>query len=161
MKIELYHQHGVELLIEEDALQKMLHSAAHDPSLEAGGILLGKKKAGSACYCITDVGTPGILDRPGPFFFVRSRISAEKLVTRAWKKSGGTVNHIGEWHSHPFPSPLPSGQDRQDMDRAYREGEVLFPHFFTLIVSEDFRIFVGLVERGKIIDSQIIKTGGL
>ena len=157
--MELYNNHGVVLTIDRSALKKMISSVKNNQSLEAGGVLLGKKKISCETYTVTDVGIPTKYDRRAPLHFIRSAVSARQQVDDAWKKSSGTVNHIGEWHSHTFASPYPSPQDRRDMVRAFLDGEYVFDHFFTIIVSNDWQIFTGLVERGKIVDYKIVKVG--
>lgn len=157
--MELFNERGIALYIEEKALAKMLSCAHYYCSIEAGGIILGKKVVGFEKYIITDIGTPTRFDRQAPLSFVRNKKDAQILTNEAWRKSNGIINRIGEWHSHVFPSPIPSTQDRYDMYRTYRDGEFVFDHFFTLIVASDDSIFVGVVEQGSIINSNIIRMG--
>lgn len=156
--MELYHANKVALYINDIALRKMLICVNASPFLECGGILLGKKECNWEKYYITDLGIPTKFDTQGSMSFVRDKRSAQRLIKRTWKESHGFVNHIGEWHSHIFMSPYPSLQDKLDMKRAFLEGETLFDHFFTLIMSSDNQIYIGLVERGNIIDSNVVKV---
>lgn len=158
--MELFHSKDAVLSIDVDALQKMIECVLHHQTLEAGGILLGKKSSAGDTYSIVDVGLPSKFDKQGPVSFVRSKISAKRLVNKAWHQSCGVINHIGEWHSHTFNSPWPSMQDQCDMMRAYTDGEFVFNYFFTVIVSKDLQIFTGLVSHGNIIDHNIVKIGG-
>lgn len=157
--MELYNNNDILLEIERDALKKLIFCVKRNPLLEAGGVLLGKKRIDSEAYLITDIGVPTRYDKQGPMSFVRSMISARQHINSAWQNSGGFVNHIGEWHSHIFDSPYPSLQDKRDMERAYIDGEYVFDCFFTVIVSRDLQIYTGLAVRGKIIDYNIIKAG--
>ena len=136
----------------------MIAAARKVPGLEAGGIILGRKQNGWEKYIISDVGVPTERDTQKPFSFIRNKENAQELTNRFWKESNGEINHIGEWHSHIFPSPWPSLTDKNDMLRAYMDGEYIFNHFFTIIVSSDLRIHVGVVEKGIITYSQIIKV---
>ena len=156
--MELFRENGIALYIEEPAFKKMIAAARKVPGLEAGGIILGRKQNGWEKYIISDVGIPTGRDTQKPFSFIRNKENAQELTNRFWQKSNGEINHIGEWHSHIFPSPRPSPIDRNDMKRAYTEGEYIFDHFFTIIVSSDLRLFVGIVEKGIIVYSQIIKV---
>lgn len=157
--MELIHCEDITLYIEKEALAKMLSCAHYYRSVEAGGIILGKKVIDAEKYIITDIGKPTCFDKQAPLSFIRNKKSAQILTNRAWRKSNGIVNRIGEWHSHVFPSPIPSGQDINDMYRTYHDGEFVFDHFFTLIVASDASIFVGVVEQGSIIYSNIIRMG--
>lgn len=155
--MELFHNKDAVLVIETVALQKMLDCVLSNAELEAGGILLGRKSISGNTYSITDVGLPSRFDKRGPLSFVRSRISARRLVNKAWHNSHGEINHLGEWHSHIFNSPWPSIQDCRDMVRAYEDGEYIYDYFFTIIISRDMQIFTGLVSHGKIIDHNTIR----
>ena len=156
--MELFRENGIALYIEEPAFKKIITAARKDPGLEAGGIILGRKQNGWEKYIISDVGIPTGRDTQKAFSFIRNKENAQELTNRLWQESNGEINHIGEWHSHIFPSPRPSPIDRNDMKRAYTEGEYIFDHFFTIIVSSDLRLFVGIVEKGIIVYSQIIKV---
>ena len=157
--MELYRQNNIALYIENVILRKMLISARQNPLLESGGVVLGRKELDWEKYVITDIGIPTRYDTQSAFSFVRNRENAQRVVNHAWEQSNGEVNHIGEWHSHIFPSPFPSWQDRQDMKRAYYDHECLFEHFFTLIVSSDLKVYVGVVKKGVIIEYSIVKVG--
>ena len=157
--MELFHNKDAVLTIEEGALSKIIECTTKDRNLEAGGILLGRKSAAGDTYSIVDVGQPSELDRRTSISFIRSKVSAKKLVDKAWHNSGGVNNHIGEWHSHTFDYPIPSFQDKRDMARAYNDGEYVFDYFFTVIISRDFQIFSGLVSQGSIVDYNIIRVG--
>ena len=156
--MELFRENGIALYIEEPSFKKIITATRKDPGLEAGGIILGRKQNGWEKYIISDVGIPTGRDTQKPFSFIRNKENAQELTNRLWQESNGEINHIGEWHSHIFPSPRPSPIDRNDMKRAYTEGEYMFDHFFTIIVSSDLRLFVGIVEKGIIVYSQIIKV---
>lgn len=79
---------------------------------EAGGILLGRLYQG--VRVILDAATvPNVQDKAGRYYFDRSREAAQAVVNEAWRASNGEQNYLGEWHSHPVPSPVPSDRDRQ------------------------------------------------
>lgn len=156
--MELYRNNTIALYIEKEAFNKMIVAAKRTPGIEAGGIILGKKASSWNKYIITDVGTPTNKDTQRPFSFIRNKENAQILTNRVWEESGGEINHIGEWHSHIFPSPIPSVVDKSDMKRAYKDGECVFDHFFTLIISSDLRLYVGVVSKGKIVYSRLLKV---
>ena len=156
--MELFREDGIALYIKERALRRIITSTKQTPRLEAGGVLLGKKAKDWEKYIITDVGIPSKYDKQSPLSFVRDKQHAQELTNNAWLESSGEVNHIGEWHSHIFPSPMPSWVDRCDMKRSYDDGEFVFDHFFTLIVSSDLRVYVGIVEKGDIVDFRVVRV---
>ena len=155
--MELFREDGIALYIKESALRRIITSTKHTPRLEAGGVLLGKKAKDWEKYIITDVGIPTKYDKQRPLSFVRDKQQAQKLTNNAWIESSGVINHIGEWHSHIFPSPMPSWVDRCDMKRSYDDGEFVFDHYFTLIISSNLNVYVGIVEKGNIVDYRVVR----
>jgi integrative and conjugative element protein (TIGR02256 family) len=76
---------------------------------EDGGILLG-------CYRgphleITDFTRSAPGDERGRHSFVRQDSAHQAAATKAWRKSKETTTFIGEWHTHPYGAPEPSGID--------------------------------------------------
>lgn len=115
--------------------------------LEAGGVLLGRLIEESDDVVIDEVGEPTDRDRRSRTFFHRARRAAQRIVDRAWRKSGGTRVYLGEWHSHPEPVPHPSGQDLSDWVGIVRNAR--FEHGFLLFIvvgTTDIRAWI--VERG-------------
>lgn len=75
---------------------------------EAGGMMLGRLVVESNDLVIDEVTEPTKLDQKGRFFFIRRRRAAQRRVNQAWLNSNGTLNYLGEWHSHPEDDPTPS-----------------------------------------------------
>lgn len=56
--------------------------------------------------------------------FVREGEKLTKLLNKIWRASKGKEYYIGEWHSHPKCSPLPSDIDSSNMiDMAKKKEE--------------------------------------
>lgn len=83
--------------------------------LEAGGLLLGLRRPGS--LEIVTASHPLAKDKRSPTEFVRRDPGHSELAFHAWKASGGTIDWIGEWHTHPFGSANPSGIDLKNWRR--------------------------------------------
>lgn len=84
---------------------------------EAGGILLGRLIDISSQVLVDEVTVPGPEDRRSRFRFFRAKQPAQVLVDQAWARSGGELNYIGEWHTHPEDHPVPSCHDRSEWRR--------------------------------------------
>jgi integrative and conjugative element protein (TIGR02256 family) len=109
---------GGELRISEAAIVKMrAHIQRHCWSTEAGGILLGRMLTEKEHIVVDEVTVPGPHDRRSRFRFFRSERPAQTAVDAAWTCSGGEINYLGEWHTHPEDDPTPSGHDRTDWHR--------------------------------------------
>ncbi len=77
---------------------------------EAGGMLLGRRMESGDIW-IDRATEPSPADKKSRFRFLRAREPAQVAVNAAWKGSRGEVNYLGEWHTHPEPSPTPSRLD--------------------------------------------------
>jgi integrative and conjugative element protein (TIGR02256 family) len=56
-------------------------------------------------------------DRRTSFGFVRQDKGHQEVATMEWQESGGSVNFVGEWHTHPERHPTPSWIDRRSWRR--------------------------------------------
>lgn len=110
---------------------------------EAGGLLLGRYLRGGHNIVVDGVTEPLPEDTRTRATFQRST-AHNALIERAWRESGGTVNCVGCWHTHPEPWPTPSQIDMDDWLRMLRE-DVLADEacFFVIVGTERTRVWVG------------------
>jgi integrative and conjugative element protein (TIGR02256 family) len=90
-------------------------AASPESSREAGGILLGHHRGPHVE--ILKCTTPMPRDRRTRFGFVRQDKGHQEIATREWQQSGGAINFVGEWHTHPERHPTPSWIDRRSWRR--------------------------------------------
>ncbi|MFN2444840.1 MAG: Mov34/MPN/PAD-1 family protein [Vicinamibacterales bacterium] len=93
------------------------HVQRHDRSPEAGRILIGRLLTEDDGVIVDEVTVPGPQDRRSRFRFFRAERPAQKTVDEAWTRSGGEINYLGEWHTHPEDDCKPSQHDRTDWRR--------------------------------------------
>lgn len=74
---------------------------------ESGGVLIGEVY-GNNGFWIKDVTIPGKQDFSSRYKFTRQDTSHQKIVENWHIKSKGTMQYLGEWHSHPEKKPSPS-----------------------------------------------------
>lgn len=122
---------GGELWIATEAVAIIrAHTQRHPWSCEAGGILLGRLLVEGGVVVVDQVGTPSSEDRRSRFRFFRARRPSQTAVDDAWTTSGGELNYLGEWHTHPEDDPEPSSHDRHEWQKlvttATYEQESLF-----------------------------------
>ena len=101
------------VLVESVVLQRISafrQRRAHDS--EAGGILLGYRRG--AHLHVTDATRPQPHDKRSRFQFERRDAFHQAYALDRWRESRGALDHIGEWHSHPESSPMPSSLDRSE-----------------------------------------------
>lgn len=106
-------QRGAFVLVEPcvlDGVHKQRQQGPNDP--EAGGILLGMRR-GEHIH-VTQLTSPGPEDRRTRTAFHRARRSHQDLALRQWRESGGVMDYLGEWHTHPEVGPSPSATDLRE-----------------------------------------------
>lgn len=76
---------------------------------ETGGILLGRRRGRH--FEIQHATSPFPQDQRYMGAFVRERAGHQEIATALWSASGGEVDYVGEWHTHPEKMPTPSSTD--------------------------------------------------
>jgi integrative and conjugative element protein (TIGR02256 family) len=61
---------------------------------------------------ITDATVQGPEDEATRFSFERRDRAHQDRAVAIWEETSGTVGLVGDWHTHPFGPPSPSGTDR-------------------------------------------------
>lgn len=93
--------------------------------VESGGILLGEFFPAEGVIRIMFASSPGKSDVRSMFAFRRDAERSTRIAQAIWKRSGGSVHYLGEWHTHPEAHPNPSCSDRFSMGRLLRRSTVV------------------------------------
>src|SRR3546814_12123202 len=90
-----------------NSMRRDMKERARNPEAggESGGLVRGGRKPDAIQN--TDRTDPSGWDKATPALFKRSALGHRITALRAWKSSGGTVDWVGEWHTHPFASSNP------------------------------------------------------
>lgn len=105
---------GGYVLIESSVWDKLDRYRQKKPSdNESGGILLGFRKSSS--LHIIDITNPAEDDVKSRFRFKRQSPAHRNHAHTCWKRSGKTITHLGDWHTHPERNPSPSFIDHCGM----------------------------------------------
>ncbi|MUK60727.1 peptidase [Aliivibrio fischeri] len=102
---------------------------------EAAGILLGEKRGQH--IVITDLSEPGKGDLRKRNLVDRRGKHHQQKVDDCFQLSGGTVNYLGEWHTHPEDFPKPSQKDRTSWSVHLKGGT---PKIVLIVGIKDFWI---------------------
>lgn len=103
-------ERGAFVLVEPHVVQGVFAQRQRGPTdPEAGGILLGMRR-GEHIH-VTQLTGPGPEDRRTRTAFHRAKRSHQELALRQWRASGGVMDYLGEWHTHPEIKPSPSATD--------------------------------------------------
>ncbi|MGX9416005.1 CBASS system CD-NTase/cGAS isopeptidase Cap3 [Vibrio sp. WJH972] len=102
---------------------------------EAAGVLLGEQRGQH--IVITDLSEPGFGDLRQRNLVDRRGKHHQQKVDNCFQLSEGTVNYIGEWHTHPEDFPQPSQQDRSSWSAHLKDGA---PKIVLIVGIKDFWI---------------------
>tara|TARA_R110000787_G_C13435604_1_gene445920 strand:- start:350 stop:850 length:501 start_codon:yes stop_codon:yes gene_type:complete len=105
---------------------------------EAGGVLLGFRRGPHLHGTIATV--PASRDRATPTRFHRQDPRHQEIALEAWRRSNGYVDWIGEWHSHPGGSSIPSRVDLETWTQ--QVGRVGTPMMFLIVSSRQMGVFL-------------------
>lgn len=133
--------------IDPKVLEKVAGYRQSNGEPEAGGILLGIFYPGINEMLICFATTPGPEDKRSRFGFRRDGYRSTRKAKYLWKASGGVVNYLGEWHTHPEDAPQPSTTDRLSMGKQLRESTVIAGGLLLMIVGRE-GIWLGYFSRG-------------
>lgn len=128
------------ILIEERVLQVFAgHRQRHQGAPESGGILLGYRR-GPHLH-VTEATVPLDSDQASRTHFFRAAAPHQQAALAGWRESGGTMDYVGEWHTHPEHSPSPSTIDTRGWRRICNTRKA--PMLFVIAGTQD-RLWVGL-----------------
>lgn len=153
---------GGTIKLSQDALNKInIFLQIKEDSTEAGGIMLGRFIIDSLDIIIDDVTTPSHKDTRQRYLFIRTRASHQRTLNTKWRKSKGTTNYLGEWHTHPERIPTPSPKDINQWKKALKEFRVDSDYIYFLIAGiQETQIWEGNRATSNILKLEKIKCEG-
>lgn len=129
---------------------------------EKGGILLGKHILDSNYYEIVECTLPTTADECGRDFFIRNKEAAQLVINNLWDSSEGTINYLGEWHTHACVYPDPSVADKHLMKSIVYNGSNIWGDVFMLILGQRSTFYLGVAtneNKGELVE--LVCKGGL
>ncbi|MCK8488259.1 Mov34/MPN/PAD-1 family protein [Paenibacillus sp. MBLB2552] len=120
-------------------------------SCEAGGILVGRVLDESNNFIIDDVSSPMPTDHRRRNHFYRHPNGHQDFFDKKWGESKNTCFYLGEWHTHPEPSPYPSHIDFQTWRRLLKfPTQNISVLFFIILGTSQMKIWQGTNNNGAI-----------
>ncbi|GAB3578184.1 hypothetical protein GCM10027406_13960 [Leifsonia lichenia] len=107
----------------------VLEVATGDTVVETGGILLGHLESGG--FLVSVAGDPGPYAVHRRDFFLRDLTHAQSLATDAW--NADEAQWIGDWHTHPHGSLMPSDADLGTYRQHLEDPELGFTSFLSVV----------------------------
>lgn len=140
------------VLIEAHVITTMdLYRQDAPGKFEAGGILLGHRRG--IHLQVTGATEPAASDRRTRTRFHRSPAVHQDIATQRWRLSRGTIDYLGEWHTHPEYEPQPSGIDCEAWRAIYHSRQPL-PMIFIIMGSSSHHWF-GLGQNATLRELQL------
>lgn len=101
---------GELVVLREEAVKQLIqYRQVFSSSKEAAGVLIGERRGKH--LVVYDISIPGSKDKRSRFRVIRRSTSHKQKVDKCFKESGGRLQYLGEWHTHPEETPQPSGID--------------------------------------------------
>lgn len=124
---------------------------------EKGGIVLGTmyEKHDE----IIKLAGPHKRDKSGLFSFIRRKEPAQRIIDKAWNRSGGHVVYLGEWHVHPGCNPIPSTRDRKMIRKAFLTTQMEIDHIYMIIFGGDRSCWIGRQDNDGLHQLSILNQG--
>lgn len=128
------------LKINDDVIQIMEQCSQKtiENQKEYCGVLLGREIINTSNIIIDKITEPSEDDIQKRFYFFRDKKYHQKKIIEEWKKSDGTCNYLGEWHTHLEDVPNPSSTDIKEWKKALKK--------FKFDGNELFFIIIGIKE---------------
>lgn len=120
------------LLLKESLLLEGLKKCSDSNPQETGGILVGYYTPEHDCAVITALGGPPEDSICGPRFFKRGTKGIHRWISQLWRKQKHF--YLGEWHFHPGGTPVPSPDDREQMQILSKDKKLQCPEPILLII---------------------------
>jgi integrative and conjugative element protein (TIGR02256 family) len=96
------------------ALTRMIQVCRESKGNEVGGILVGFYTEDHTTAIVTNVSTPSDDSKAGRTWYLRGVRRLRSWLRLLWQQNVRQY-YLGEWHSHPGGSPVPSKQDIDQM----------------------------------------------
>ncbi|MEK4246608.1 Mov34/MPN/PAD-1 family protein [Psychrobacillus sp. FSL K6-2684] len=151
-----YENHKLE--IKQNVLDVFNRFRQTEPvSNESGGILIGRYIESSFHVVIDMCTTPQLGDKQSRFFFSRSKKYHQEILNEIWGYTNATKNYLGEWHTHPEKTPLPSEHDLNQWVKLLKnQNNDIENIFFVIVGIENIRVW-----KGNLIERNIVEMKGL
>ena len=120
------------LSLKESLMLEGLKECTDSDSQETGGILVGYYTTAHDCAVVTALSGPPEDSIRGPRLFERGTKGIQRWISRLWREQRRF--YLGEWHYHPGGAPVPSPDDREQMQKFSKDRKLKCPEPILLII---------------------------
>lgn len=123
--------------VTSDLLGRLEQAAESASPLETGGMLVGYEPPKNSAEIVV---TGQIAAGPDAYHskarFEPDGAWQEERLAEMYRSSGRVATYVGDWHSHPRTSPVPSALDRETIARVARTRAARAPRPLMLILGQ-------------------------
>lgn len=131
------------LRISEKISKNIIHDLKSNQPNETGGLLLGKIDVKRKIIYITRYTHASKDSKKSSNIFVRGINNVPEEIENCRKKSGNLIDYIGEWHTHPGGSGIPSETDYVAVNELRKElDKVPYPTFMLIVTATKLNPYI-------------------
>ncbi|WP_333880467.1 Mov34/MPN/PAD-1 family protein [Lysinibacillus capsici] len=152
-------KYGNKIQIKPEVVTGLLkYKQVTESNLEAGGILIGRFLSESDDVIIDNYTKPSCYDTQKRYFFKRLTKVHQDILNEIWKKSNGTQNYLGEWHTHPENVPFPSNHDFNSWHVLLKnQNDDIKRLYFIILGIKEIKIWEGFTHNFEINEMKLVK----
>lgn len=124
--------------ISDACLRDMLSLAQQHTPDEVGTSLLGTYSTDGFCASVLGSAPLTSDSRGGRFTFSRGIDGLTRFFLNLFKRTRGRKHYVGEWHSHPGGSVVPSRTDNRNQSAIAKDKKTNCPECILIIVGGDY-----------------------
>lgn len=130
---------GLQIHLPETILMEIHKCISRFYPNECGGIFVGK--IDNESFAVIEKMMLPKKFRSSPVYFLRVTEFLNRWLNRVFKQSDGQMIYLGEWHSHPNGSPIPSSKDTDAMEEISKNENIRIKTPLLLIVGYNGKKF--------------------
>lgn len=123
------------LILPKEQLSEILGFCRKAGHRETGGLLIGQYSDNRDLARVSAVTGPPHDSTAGRTWFQRGVAGLQDLLLHRWSRQN--EYYLGEWHSHPWAKPIPSGTDGMQMKGIAHSHAYRCPEPVLLVVGGD------------------------
>ncbi len=134
-----YNINGLKIILNSEVIDEIKKYYNSSLRYETGGVLIGKFNKDNKVIEVIEV-----YELKTNFFskilYKRNVKKAQKIINKRWHESGGVLNYVGEWHTHPNMRALPSHTDINSLKEIASKVHEILPGVVMIIAGDDNEI---------------------
>lgn len=125
---------------------------------ESGGILIGSIKT-TGDIIIRGYSSPQRKDKATRTSYKKNKQQHQQILDKYWETSGGYINYLGDWHTHPEKFPRPSHIDLKSWKHILSDNlnDEFYACIFMIVGIEELCIWLGEKRSKKLYEIKKIK----